>query len=300
MSASLIALIPLVLLGLVGTLCFVGCGYPDFQFGTPYESTILATPNVVAYWPLDDDKGSAIAADIAPKQAPLTAFNGKYTGSVEPGQTAIVPKDQEGSAFFNGGFVNVDFHQELNTSSFTVEAWVQPGWVSTDAPAIRGVVVSTNTPAGAGYAMIANVDNATMQNFWAAQVGTGSGNFQQVQADQPITLSTTNTATNTTFLAMTFDALSQALTLYVGLADMPLSQKAISLGSLMPPATFLAEQGKPPMSTATPLFIGSGRPDLPGGMFPFDGFIQDVAYYSSALTFETLKQHFQAGTNAGG
>jgi hypothetical protein len=48
MSASLIVLIPLALVAVVGALCFIGCGYPDFQFDTTYEQTILKTPNVLA------------------------------------------------------------------------------------------------------------------------------------------------------------------------------------------------------------------------------------------------------------
>jgi hypothetical protein len=51
--------------------------------------------------------------------------------------------------------------------------------------------------------------------------------------------------------------------------------------------------------TTTPLFIGMGRPDLPAGMFPFPGFIQDVAFYGSALSFPILQGHFNAGTGAG-
>lgn len=158
-------------------------------------------------------------------------------------------------------------------------------------------MASANADARAGYGLLAAVNNSDMKNYWAAQVGTGSG-FQQVQAADPIVLSQTNNTTNTTFLAMTFDAAMQQLTLYVGPVDMPLIQiPPLSLSSLMPAVSFLAEDGKPPMDTSTPLAIGSG---VPGGMLPFDGFIQDVAYYNSALSFDTLKQHFKAGTNAGG
>lgn len=122
MSALLFVFIPMVLLGLVATLCFVGCAliydYSGYTELSSYQSTVTTDPNVVAFWPLNDAKGSMNAADIAPKQPPLMAFNGTYTGAATPGQTAIVTADTGSNcAFFSGGFVNVDFHQELNTSS---------------------------------------------------------------------------------------------------------------------------------------------------------------------------------------
>jgi hypothetical protein len=79
------------------------------------------------------------------------------------------------------------------------------------------------------------------------------------------------------------------LTLLVGTAGGTLTSV-----SGTPPNKFVAED-----STATPLFIGMGDPDTTNGMNPFNGFIQDVAFYGSPLSFDTLNGHFTAGGNAG-
>jgi hypothetical protein len=59
MSTSLIILIPVILLGIVGMLCFVGCtlpveGLPSTPFTEYSGKTVLLNPAVMAYWPLND------------------------------------------------------------------------------------------------------------------------------------------------------------------------------------------------------------------------------------------------------
>jgi hypothetical protein len=49
------------------------------------------------------------------------------------------------------------------------------------------------------------------------------------------------------------------------------------------------------MMSETPLFIGMGRPDLSTGRFPFNGRIQNVAYYGVALDAPTIQSHFALG-----
>ena len=84
------------------------------------------------------------------------------------------------------------------------------------------------------------------------------------------------------------------LTLLVGTAGGTLTSV-----SSTPPNKFVAEDATAMPSTATPLFIGMGDPDTTNGMNPFNGFIQDVAFYGSPLSFDTLNGHFTAGGNAG-
>jgi hypothetical protein len=59
MSTSLIVLIPVILLGIVGMLCFVGCilpteGLPNTPFTEYSDKTVLKNLAVMAYWPLND------------------------------------------------------------------------------------------------------------------------------------------------------------------------------------------------------------------------------------------------------
>jgi hypothetical protein len=64
MSTSLIVLIPVVLLGIVGMLCFVGCVLPVGGLASPFDEysqkTVLNNPKLklMAYWPLNDQHTS--------------------------------------------------------------------------------------------------------------------------------------------------------------------------------------------------------------------------------------------------
>jgi hypothetical protein len=61
MSTSLIVLIPVILVGIVGLLCFVGCtlpteGLPNPPFTEYSDKTVLGNvSNLIAYWPLNDN-----------------------------------------------------------------------------------------------------------------------------------------------------------------------------------------------------------------------------------------------------
>jgi hypothetical protein len=305
MSASLIVLIPVVLLGLVAALCFVGCIFPvsglpsgPFQPGT-YETAVIQTNGLVALWPLNDEPLGTTnivpsAADVAPKPAGVMPFNGNYEGtlntSFELNQNSIVPGDSDGSnpacVSFNGknGFVSVPFHQELNPPlQFTLEAWVQPNWTP-DQQGTRAVVISANGPANVGYGIFASTTQTTTgtSSVWTAVIGTGTA---QPSVSVPITFGTAS------YLAMTF--LNNTLSLFVFPVNGTPNNMQVN-------GAYVQEQSNPPppqQSTATPLFIGMGRPDMPtANMFPFNGFMQDVAVYNVALDMGTIMMHFNLGS----
>jgi hypothetical protein len=75
MSASLMILIPVMLLGIVGMLCFVGCGLPVSGLGpdfTSYTNTMRANSDCIGYWPLKEDADTKPAAEL------ISGKNGKY------------------------------------------------------------------------------------------------------------------------------------------------------------------------------------------------------------------------------
>jgi hypothetical protein len=148
MSTSLIVLIPVILLGIVGLFCFVGCvldtsGLPGGGEEPPpfteYSGmTVLPTNSLMAYWPLNETKDTAAAVDrksasngkyIDPNTAPpMTVYdwpqynNGPDVlsaagaGVLMPGQPGIVAGDAvalpDGSApacmVVDGAYVEVD------------------------------------------------------------------------------------------------------------------------------------------------------------------------------------------------
>jgi hypothetical protein len=122
MSASLVVLLPVILLGIVSLLCFVGCAFdthglpPAFQ---QYSSvTVLGNPAVVAYWPLDETGDSLQAADLTPNPD-----NGQYIDqNTLPG---IYP--WPGYTIDNAPLPNI-----LSAAAPGTVAFAQPGIVSGD------------------------------------------------------------------------------------------------------------------------------------------------------------------------
>jgi hypothetical protein len=75
MSTSLIVLIPVILLGIVGMLCFVGCTLPTGGLGpdfNTYTTTILSNKDIIAYWPLKEGADTMPASELVSNNA------GKY------------------------------------------------------------------------------------------------------------------------------------------------------------------------------------------------------------------------------
>src|SRR5437764_55687 len=76
MTTSLMVWAPLILLAIVGTLCFVGCILPEYTYVEDYTAytgkTVLPTSTVMAYWPLKETKDTDAAVDLISKN------NGKY------------------------------------------------------------------------------------------------------------------------------------------------------------------------------------------------------------------------------
>jgi hypothetical protein len=69
MSASLIVLIPVVMLGIVGMLCFVGCfldvsGLPNTPVNNYTDGTILSNKDCIGYWPLSETSDTVQAAEL--------------------------------------------------------------------------------------------------------------------------------------------------------------------------------------------------------------------------------------------
>jgi hypothetical protein len=168
MSTSLIVLIPVILFGIVGMFCFVGCILPTEGLGpdfNTYTTMIVSTKDVIAYWPLKEgadtmpaselvsnstgnyiDKDRAMPDTIYPwpefsiangaNPPVLSAAAGM--GKLELASPRIVIGDvipplssplPPACMVVNGCFVEVPFNDKfIPQASFTVEAWVRVDW----------------------------------------------------------------------------------------------------------------------------------------------------------------------------
>ena len=277
MSATLIVLIPLALLGVVSLLGFVGCVFTTTgeQSNDPYDDLVKSEGSLIAFWTLTDPSGTT-ATDDGPNN-----FPGTYTGSVTLNQMpGIVPGDQvagqpvDPCALFNGGVVSVPWQKAINISPpFSVEAWVLPGWSPNDPPALRGVVVSNSKNLSAGFGLFASTDN-----MWLVSLGMAS---TSIEVKPPA--GTTIDFTRVTHLVAVYDS-NLVCTIFAN--AMPIAtMDTTKMGTYVP------------LPENTPLFIGAGAPDQGASppQFPFTGKIQCVALYSKALDQTTIKSHFDTG-----
>jgi hypothetical protein len=337
MSASLIVLLPFTLLGIVAVLCFVGCIEGDAFYVPPFtkysDTTVLANPAVVAYWPLGEtgdnvpaidrtgpspNNGQYVDPTTAPTIYPWPAYSlpnppaadvqsAAAPGAIAFAQPGIVPGDTIQPAndlaattpclVVNGCYVEVAFNDKFNSAmSFTVEAWARVDWDANAPHAYRSVLDSRDAaPGGTGFAIYAKADDGQPGVYhWEAAIGNGG------TGGAAFTLATSDDPP----ITLDDPSLPSGVTYYVAVTYDGPSQTLILYVD--------GEQRGPKVNavvyvpnTTQPLWIGAGlpyvpsRPQAPGvvgsPLFPFVGAIQDVAVYNAALTSDVVLLHYHNG-----
>jgi hypothetical protein len=330
MSMSLVVLLPLILLGIVGTLCFVGCRFDSSGLGgstpfTTYTSTILLNPLVIAFWPLGEAKDTDPAAELisgntgnyidlattpslypwpaysAPNPPGPDAQSAAAPGTIAFTQPGIVKGDAVQPANLaasitpcvkvDGGYVEVPFNVKfVPQTSFTVEAWVRADWTASDPQAWRFVLDMRDFNPATGFALFAQTDDNQPGMYRWAGI-VGSG------------------AAGYTIIA------SVELAITLGVAGMPADPTYLALTYDGPSQTLtLFVNGEQQAqfttvvyipNTTQPFWIGAGAPSAPrrpqpdgvvaSPLFPFVGAIQDVAIYNAALTSDVILLHYHNG-----
>jgi hypothetical protein len=333
MSTTLLFLIPIGMLAVVWSVCFVGCVLQTHGLGQPYSNAILAEPSLVAYWPLSDfpnsqlpagapalppppqgSTGVGIAADLSGKN-----HNGSYIippaympGAAIPQlvtnptlnlqQPSIVPgdafvsgsKNLPFSVDFEGGYVSIPWAANSpSLTDFTLEAWIQPRW---NVTGFVWVVFSATTNNGTGFTLDIND-----QNQWQFTIGNGTA---PVVINTMVPAAVNNTPT---YVAVTFDSTTQVLSLWINPASESDSNNPPPPTAAWPPdpTTVTPYVAIDPTQPVT-FFIGAGdnqnaqTPRTQGGgagapLHPFQGLIQSVALYNTALDPTDLASHFLNG-----
>jgi hypothetical protein len=331
MSTTLFFLVPIGMLAVVWSVCFVGCVLQTHGLAQPYSNNILAEPSLIAYWPLSDfpnsqlpagapalppppqgSTGVGIAADLSGKN-----HNGSYInppaympgttipqigsnptlnlqqGSIVPGDAfASGSKNLPFSVDFEGGYVSIPWAPNSPAlTDFTLEAWIQPKWNVTGFVWVL-FAARTSAATGTGFAIYIN-----QQNQWEFTIGNGTA---------PMVVSTMVPAAVNgalTYVAVTFQSATQVLSLWINPAsDTPTPPTAAWPPS---PATTTPYVAIDPTQPVT-FFIGAGdnqnaqtprtQDGGPGApLLPFQGLIQSVALYNTALDPTDLASHFQNG-----
>jgi hypothetical protein len=331
MSASLIVLIPIVLLGVVTALCFVGCvlhtyGLPP-SFTAYTSTTVLGNANNVAFWPLNemadtdpahDLKGGNDGKYIDPNTAPSGFYPWPSFSIPDPPNPDVLSAAGQGTLMFqqpglvngdfgqqgtaqqkcimvNGAFVAVPFNAAINpATSFTLECWVQVGWSNTDPLAFRAVVDCNNQSPGQGFSLYAAPDPDQSGNYhWQAFIGNGGAGAASL----------TKVTSADPPIVLNNDPESGGTTFYLAVTFDAINNVLLlfvngqEVGKTTP-ATYIP-------NASQPLWIGAGSPSVPlrpqmpgvpaGPLFPWVGAIQDVAIYNVALDGGVFPVHFDNG-----
>jgi len=345
MSTTLFFLVPIGMLAIVWSFCFVGACFPTGGLpGTPYSNTILNEVSLVAYWPLSDlpnsqpptgapalppppqgSTGLGTALDLSGKNHNGTYINppiyisgttflttaGNPPVDLNPTlnlqQPSIVPGDglAQGSknlpfcVDFEGGYVSIPWAAgSPSLTEFTLEAWIKPRWTVTGFIWVVFAARTTNT----GFALSIN-----QQNQWQLDIGNGTVNMPvNTFVPAPINPSSPPSSSSATYVALTFES-TNGTTGTLSLWINPASDDT----SVPPTATFATQTTYVEIdpTQAMTFFIGAGdnqhaqTPRTQAGgagapLVPYQGLIQSVALYNTALHPTDLASHFADGATS--
>jgi hypothetical protein len=332
MSTSLIVVLPAVLLGIVGLLCFVGCALSTGGLGggtdtpppfTAYTATtILPNPTIMAYWPLKEAKDTDPAVEL------ISGNNGKYIDPNTVEVSTIYPWPSY--SIPNGANPDV-----LSDAAPGKIALAQPTIVKGDVDLLPGdpVPPACMVVNGAYVEALFNVKFIPPTSFtveawvradWSAADPNAFRFVVDMREFNPATAGFALCAKPVDGSAGLYQwrgiigdgssafsfADSSELTVPLG----SVQHLALTYDSGSQTLTLFvngAQQAKvtnvayAPNATQ-PLWIGAGAPYVPrrpqaagvvgSPLFPFVGAIQDVAIYSAALDSTTILQHFNDGS----
>ena len=230
---------------------------------TGYAKVVTAD-DPVAYWRLDEPDGSTTAVDAA------GSFDGTYTpgnGTITYAVATGIPYETDKAVSVTGGAcVAIPWALELNPyGPFTAEAWFEPASLATNSLDYRTVYSSMGPgPGGSGpngWLLYQQPDNTF------AWVLFNQGWLSTFMGD-PVDVVEANTWYH---MALTFDG--ALFHIYVN-GHLSASQ---AYDAFIPNQDGAAELGY--------------RSD--DGWNPFDGTLDDVAFYNKALTLEQVQAHYR-------
>ncbi|MFL5912581.1 MAG: LamG domain-containing protein [Gaiellaceae bacterium] len=298
MSATLILLLPLLVLSAVALLAFAGCTPFTAEPGTEqpptnggdgqpktYEEAVRKTAGLIAYWRLDETK---LPPDPYPAAKDTGGVNntldGTYNGTVDLSNVegALAKKEpaDKGTTFGGNGYVEVPFSPLLSPPmALSLEVWIQPGALT--APGIDQHVVAfrdVEGPVNSGFEINLNRTAGTSQIQGRICTGGEGGGPQASEAYLELDDAKLGPGGPWRHVVMTFDG--STITLYVdGDAGGPHQTQPV-------PVAYRR-------NLQQPFRIGTGRaPASPAPGQPYVGAIDEVALYSMALDVKTVKDHY--------
>ncbi len=241
-------------------------------------SDLILSDNPVAYYRLEELAGAATALDSSPNH-----FDATYVPNSDSSFPELeLPGIDVNSVGFNGGTdfgsITIPFHPELSPTAddgihgapFSIECWVRADIL----PGNYSVPLSMFGQ----YEGSAPFTDASGWNFY--QSAPDNGKTYWVFNHKHAAFHTAPTAINLLewyYLTGTFDGSNSVF--YVN---------GVAVSSVGGVTDYLADHGADGQ-------IGAG---VNTGFVPFDGRVDEVAFYTNALTTDQILAHYQLGTNS--
>jgi hypothetical protein len=251
MSTTLFFLVPIGMLAVVWSVCFVGCVLQTSGLAQPYSNTILAEPSLVAYWPLSDFPNSpppagAPALPPPPQGSTSLGTAQDLSGNNHNGNYTIPPIYQSGTTFLTTmGNPPVDLKPTLNLHQASIvpgDAFAdgsknlpacvdfEGGYVSipwapnspplTDFTLEAWIAPKWNVTGFNWFLFSARTNNGTgfvihidKQNQWVLTVGNGTA-ISVISTLVPAAING-----SLTYVAVTFESATQVLSLWINPAS---------------------------------------------------------------------------------
>jgi Concanavalin A-like lectin/glucanases superfamily len=248
MSTTLLFLIPLGMLAVVWSVCFVGCALQTGGLAGPYSNNILAEPKLIAYWPLSDFPNSQLPAGAPPLPPPPAGSTSlgialDISGGNHNGMYITPALYQSGTTFLTTtGNPPVDLNPTLNLHQVSIvpgDAFVsgsknlpacvdfEGGYVSipwaANSPALTDFTLEAwvapkwSAPKFNWVIFAARSNNNTgfvlhinEQNHWQLTIGEGAGGLTAIDTMVPAAV-----AGALTYVAVTFKSSTQVLSLWI-------------------------------------------------------------------------------------
>ncbi len=251
----------------------------DFSARADYQSTVLSQ-NPVGYWRLNETSPPPPQPILATNVGSLGAsLNAPLLNGVVRGQPGALTGTADTSERFSnpnwdittvGPYANVHYTPELNPNGpFTVEFWAKP---TSTPPDVFSPVCSLDTSTNSGASRegyVFYIDGP--DSGWQFRLGNYSGYAA---------IATGGTFTPNTWSYVVGSFTGSSLLLYVN-------------GEQVATTNFNASAYTP--NRTQPFYIGMTT--FPNR--PFDGWIEEVAFYTNVLDAATIKAHFDAASTNG-
>jgi hypothetical protein len=219
------------------------------------------------YYRLGDPSGSTTVADSSGN-----GHNGAAIGGVTFGQPGALAGDPDTSASFDGSTGIVDSGTQVLSPSSTIEAWIHP---TSSQCSGSGCSAGQSAIAGTGgsFQLTWGRDPSHVIVWLWPQDNSG---WLTLEAPDAIPLDTW------TYLATTWNGVTDQLSIYIN--------GALDATVNLPGVISSKQQGGRSYNFAAGGFTS--------GEQPFQGGIDEVAYYGSALTPDRILAHYRAGSTA--